>query len=76
MSILRLLIIVGQLGRIWSSSRMYSKVFQTMTAVGYFSLLTNIPKRLDNEERKQVFRIGEQEANVRSKYLHRNRSRR
>lgn len=49
---LRTLIFIGQMGRIWSKRRMDIKIFQSFTAIGFFVLLTKkIRKEFDNDQK-------------------------
>ena len=41
MKVLRVLILVGQIGRIWAKSHKARKMYSTITVVGLFSLLNN-----------------------------------
>lgn len=45
---LRFLILIGQLGRIWSKNRLEIKIFQSMTAAAFFMLF--IGKSNTNED--------------------------
>ena len=60
MNVLRIVIVVGQVGRIWSKSAITKNIFQTMSALGYFSLMTDFY----DSPRSQIFNIEEQEAEV------------
>ena len=51
MKMLRVLILVGQVGRIWAKSSQARKIFQTITAVGFFSMVMNYKK--DNDKNYQ-----------------------
>lgn len=48
---IRLLIIIGQVGSIWSKSHKAKQVFRTATAIGFFSLF--ILKTNEDDKRRK-----------------------
>lgn len=54
MNILRAIIVAGQLGKIWSNSPRSKKVFQSISAVGYFYLMESLSNGTN-----QVFTLGD-----------------
>jgi len=55
MTLFRGMIIVGQLGRVWARNHLARKVFQSMTAVGFYSLMSKVYS--ENEYEDQIFTI-------------------
>jgi hypothetical protein len=47
MVILRTLILIGQVGRIWARTRTTRRVFQTAAAIGYYAILTQQARRIE-----------------------------
>jgi len=56
---LRSMILVGQLGRVWSKSKKRQRIFQSMSIVGYFALMNR-----EQLQSKQIFTIGKMVAVV------------
>jgi len=57
------MIVVGQLGRIWAQGYQARRVYQTITAVGFYALMTKTYK--DREDFvSQHFTLGEQSSTV------------
>jgi len=42
---LKALVLLGQVGRIWSKNRMEIKVFQTLTSIAFFALFLKSSKK-------------------------------
>jgi len=59
MSLMRTVILVGQLGNIWSKSRVLRKVFQSVSVIGYFELMESM-----YGDRSQTFTIGDKTVEV------------
>jgi hypothetical protein len=59
MNALRAIILIGQLGKIWSISSTNKKLFQSISTVGYFYLMEYL-----NNRNSQVFTIGDTSTEV------------
>jgi len=60
MSILRTIIVFGQVGRIWATTKLRKQLFQTVSVVGTFYLLSNN----DIPSETQVFTLGNNKAKI------------
>lgn len=53
MNILRAAILIGQIGKIWAISSTHKKLFQSLSVIGYFTLMESM-----NNNNGQVFTLG------------------
>lgn len=67
MHIYRAMIVVGQLGRIWAKGYQARRVYQTVTAVGFYALMTKTYNNKEQWAEEQLFVVGDQSSIINPK---------